>query len=793
MKRAAFITTTVLATAMLVAPVVTLPQAGGVAPSVTSLPLSSARAQTVVEDVTQPGAPLEVSEVVRTSTDPFDLVAVTWQADPDGPAPDVEVRVREADGWSAWETLAVMDEGPDPGTEEFARARTGTSPLLTDHADGVEVRLSAEPGQTPVGATVELVGAGTSTGDTHVDQAPLASASAAVSRPAIISRAAWGADESLRGGAASYSSSVDVAVIHHTASTNAYSDTDAAAQIRSIYAYHTASLGWNDIGYNFLVDRFGRIYEGRAGGVERAVTGAHTGGFNARTVGISALGNYQETSAPGALTEAVSQLIAWKLPLHDSDPAGTTELTSAGGGTSRYAAGSQVTVPNVIGHRDVGLTACPGINLYTQLGNIRSRASALAGPIFQTAGSLDAVTGGYQNVTVRGWALRVADLTARSVTVKVAGTDRGTVLANASRPDVASAYPSNSANHGFSGAVASPTGIVPVCPRVSEGLIRLTLPCRSVAVLGPDPFGSLDEVRSGFGALSVRGWVVDGDTTGPVDVHVYVDGAPIGVGTASSARSDLTGLLPGRNPGFSFTLPYAGGGTHQVCTYGISTGGTGVNSMLGCRTVSLDSSPTGSLDTALGGGGAIDLRGWVIDPDAQASPVHVYVDGAYRGTSSSTQARGDVATAFPAYASRPPGYETTLTAGPGAHRVCTYGINTGSGDNRLLGCQGVTLATGSPFGWQDGVVGVGNRAVRGWVADPDVRGAVALHVYVDGRFVASGTTGVSRPDVERAFPRHGVNRGYEVSIGSTTGRRVCVYGIDDSGRAENTTLGCSDL
>ena len=119
-------------------------------------------------------------------------------------------------------------------------------------------------------------------------------------RPAIVSRAAWGADESLRSASASYMGSVDVAIIHHTASTNAYSDATAAAQIRSVYAYHTASLGWSDIGYNFLVDRFGRIYEGRAGGVDRAVQGAHAGGFNSGTVGISALGNYQEASAPGA-------------------------------------------------------------------------------------------------------------------------------------------------------------------------------------------------------------------------------------------------------------------------------------------------------------------------------------------------------------------------------------------------------------------------------------------------------------------------------------------------------------
>jgi uncharacterized protein with LGFP repeats len=94
-------------------------------------------------------------------------------------------------------------------------------------------------------------------------------------------------------------SSLDVAVIHHTASTNSYSEGTAAAQIRSVYAYHTASLGWNDIGYNFLVDRYGRIYEGRAGGVDRAVQGAHAGGFNNGTVGHLGAGQLPGDGGPG--------------------------------------------------------------------------------------------------------------------------------------------------------------------------------------------------------------------------------------------------------------------------------------------------------------------------------------------------------------------------------------------------------------------------------------------------------------------------------------------------------------
>ena len=151
-------------------------------------------------------------------------------------------------------------------------------------------------------------------------------ASAASSAPVIVTRSEWGADESLRSGAPDYAP-VKAAIIHHTASGNLYSRGDAPALVRGIYAYHTRSLHWDDIAYNFLVDRFGTIYEGRYGGVTRGVVGAHVYGFNTGTTGVSVIGTFTDDAPPTEALTALERLLAWKLTVHGLDPAGTAQLT----------------------------------------------------------------------------------------------------------------------------------------------------------------------------------------------------------------------------------------------------------------------------------------------------------------------------------------------------------------------------------------------------------------------------------------------------------------------------------
>ncbi|MET8893386.1 peptidoglycan recognition protein family protein, partial [Streptomyces albogriseolus] len=196
-------------------------------------------------------------------------------------------------------------------------------------------------------------------------------------RPAIVTRHGWGADESLREKSFVYTSTVKAAFVHHTASGNGYSCSQAPSLIRGFYRYHTRSLGWRDIGYNFLVDKCGRIYEGRAGGVAKPVKGAHTLGFNSKTTGIAVIGSYGSKKPSAKAVKAVARLTAWKLGLHGRNPKKKTSLTS--GGSNLYAKGKKVKMKVISGHRDGFNTSCPGGKLYKKLGSVRSKAAKYQG------------------------------------------------------------------------------------------------------------------------------------------------------------------------------------------------------------------------------------------------------------------------------------------------------------------------------------------------------------------------------------------------------------------------------
>ena len=302
----------------------------------------------------------------------FSLMGVTWR--PDAAVDGVEVQVRtHTDGrWTAWEEVeAEGDDAPDAGTDDTGRRlRSGTSPIWTGPSDGVQVRVDTVSGAVPQDVKIELVDPGTSPAD-RVPAVPSGVAHAAAVQPAILTRAQWGADESIRRGTPDYVGTVKVGFVHHTASSNDYSAAQAAAMVRGIYAYHVKSNGWSDIGYNFLVDRYGRAYEGRAGGIDRFVLGAHTGGFNVDSFGVSLLGDFS-TVAPSATTmDTVSRILAWKLGQAHRDPRGKAVLRSAGGGTSKFRAGTTVTFDVVSGHRDAGNTSCPGATTYARLPSLR--------------------------------------------------------------------------------------------------------------------------------------------------------------------------------------------------------------------------------------------------------------------------------------------------------------------------------------------------------------------------------------------------------------------------------------
>ena len=317
----------------------------------------------------------------KMTTARFTVAGVSWSQTSAVASKDVTVnlRLKEDNGWTPWERLAIPDEGPDPTTAEAAHARVGTTPLVSGGATGIQVRLDTATGVSPPALKVTTIDPGTSPADDDLTRsAPAGSASAAAAQPAIITRAQWGADESLRGGI-TYSSAVKAITIHHTAGTNSYTQAGAAAQVRGIYAYHTGGLGWADIGYNFLVDKWGTVYEGRAGSITAAVRGAHAIGFNTDTMGISAMGNYETAAAPAVMADAMARVAGWKLSQYGADPLGKVVLTSQGGSGAKYAAGVKATLDVIHAHQNTSFTLCPGKYLYAQMGTIRANAGNYAG------------------------------------------------------------------------------------------------------------------------------------------------------------------------------------------------------------------------------------------------------------------------------------------------------------------------------------------------------------------------------------------------------------------------------
>ena len=183
-------------------------------------------------------------------------------------------------------------------------------------------------------------------------------------KPKIRSRDDWGADESIGSTDPAIADEATAAVVHHTAGANDYDAEDVPAILRGIHTFHVEGQGWDDVGYNMFADKYGRLWEGRAGGLSKAVVGAHAGGYNTGTFGISVLGTYESKAPPQKTLDAVSGAIAWKLSLSG---------TSADAKTT--VAGERMRT--VIGHRDVGTTSCPGDAFYSALGDVRSTAVAM--------------------------------------------------------------------------------------------------------------------------------------------------------------------------------------------------------------------------------------------------------------------------------------------------------------------------------------------------------------------------------------------------------------------------------
>jgi flagellar hook assembly protein FlgD len=183
--------------------------------------------------------------------------------------------------------------------------------------------------------------------------------------PQIIPRSAWQADESIRRAPPVYAPTLEYALVHHTVNANSYSCSQSASIVRGIEVYHVKGNGWNDIGYNFLVDKCGQIFEGRYGGIDRNVVGAHSQGFNTGSVGVSVIGTYNAVGISTAARTALVNLLAWRLDVAHLDPLSFADVLS--GGNQKFPAKVPVRLRAISGHRDTYFTECPGNALYAEL------------------------------------------------------------------------------------------------------------------------------------------------------------------------------------------------------------------------------------------------------------------------------------------------------------------------------------------------------------------------------------------------------------------------------------------
>jgi hypothetical protein len=334
-----------------------------VTPTVTSIPADVKVSSTAVQEGLPAGDSV-LATVSPKNVSTFQLVGASWASTTGSVT--FQARTLTGGSWSAWSQL-------DPATEKEGKSHNATEPLYVGDSTSVELRAIGGAGSSVVSLAATTVTTPTVAADSSLAKTSVQStALGGVAQPGIISRAGWGADESLR----SYNgadcavpridSTVMGAVIHHTAGSNSYSPSQSASIVRGIYAYHVQANGWCDIGYNFLVDMYGQIFEGRYGGITLPVHGAHATSWNTDTVGVSFMMDSNLINPTTASMNAAEALLSWKLGNSYRVPNGWTTLVGAA-------------IPVMFGHRDVMQTDCPGTNLYSRIQELRNTSTGLIG------------------------------------------------------------------------------------------------------------------------------------------------------------------------------------------------------------------------------------------------------------------------------------------------------------------------------------------------------------------------------------------------------------------------------
>ena len=342
------------------------------------------------------GGGVTVREVTQDT--PFSLVALTG----DLADTSTRVRARRPDGsWGPWYQTEYQTSAPDTSPEAPAGPR-GTDPVFVGATTTVQIAVTrpadAPVTQAPAGPPPSDLGYRPASKDQPFGQnisailisppqapagshwTPPTGVVTPGQPPTIISRAEWGADESLRCGTPQYGNGLRAAVVHHTAGSNDYTPQESAGIVKAIYTYHSRTLGWCDIAYNALVDKYGQVFEGSAGGLTKPVEAFHTGGFNRNTWGVAMIGNFDDVPPTPLQIRAIGRLLGWRLGMDNVDPKGTVSLVSAGSRYTTFPAGATATLPTIFTHRDVGNTDCPGNAAYALMDEIRDIASHFNDP-----------------------------------------------------------------------------------------------------------------------------------------------------------------------------------------------------------------------------------------------------------------------------------------------------------------------------------------------------------------------------------------------------------------------------
>lgn len=371
----------------------------------------------------------------------FDLAGFRWAG---SAQPYIRIQSHGKRGWSDWVTVSAdADHAPDAPGLGRERGRSGSDPAWTGPADRLRLRvrgnvrdlrvhfvdlrsvdLHSKAGKTVrasanTGGVSPLLPAPGKTG-TKAGGAP---------PPPFVSRSAWGADKSCKPRSTPAYGEVLGAAVHHTVSTNSYSQAQAPGVVLAICRYHRNSNGWHDIGYNALVDRFGTIYEGRGGGVTRAVAGAHAQGYNGQTTGVALIGNHTSSAPSAAALASLRSWLAWKLPFHGVTRAERVALNSTGGKVNRFRYGRLVFARPISGHRNFDSTGCPGQVLYDQLAGLQSILAPSSRTATRMSVRLRAGAAGSKTVLISG-RLRGGgiSLTGREIEIQTYGAAGWTTL-----------------------------------------------------------------------------------------------------------------------------------------------------------------------------------------------------------------------------------------------------------------------------------------------------------------------------------------------------------------------------